>query len=67
MEKWSAYLHIATAVCTLAAAIAALTPTPTDDGVVALVRKVVDLLAFNWGHARNVAPARHDDDDDEVL
>ena len=66
MERIAAYVHILTAVCTLAAAIAALTPTPKDDGVVALVRKVVDFLAFNWGHATNHKPALPPSDDAEV-
>lgn len=35
------------------AAIAALTPTPKDDGVLAVLRKIVDLLALNFGGARN--------------
>jgi len=46
-------LLIASMVCTLAGAVAALTPTPTDDGVVKKVRKVVDFLALNFGNARN--------------
>lgn len=66
MEKIAVYVHILTAVCTLASAIAALTPTPKDDGVVAIVRKVVDFLAFNWGHAANHKPAPKPSDDAEV-
>ncbi|EEE42845.1 hypothetical protein [Roseibium alexandrii] len=41
-----------TAVIAAASAIAALTPTPKDDAVVAKVRKVVDVLALNVGNAK---------------
>lgn len=48
-EIWA----IVSGVVTLAAAVAALTPTPKDDGIVAGVRKIVDLLAMNFGNAKN--------------
>ena len=46
------YVAVTTTV-TAAAAIAALTKSPKDDAVVAILRKVVDAIAFNWGNARN--------------
>lgn len=36
-----------------AAVIAALTPTKKDDVILGKVRRVVDLLAFNFGNAKN--------------
>lgn len=33
--------------------LAALTPTPTDNAVLAILRKLLDFAAMNWGHARN--------------
>jgi len=45
--------NIATAVVAAAAAITALTPSPKDDGVVAKARAFLDLLAFNFGFAKN--------------
>ncbi len=33
--------------------IATFTPTPVDDGILAALRKVLNLLAFNWGEAEN--------------
>jgi len=36
-----------------AAAIAALTPTPKDDAILARIRKIVDMLALNVGNAKN--------------
>jgi hypothetical protein len=35
------------------AAIAAITPTPVDNAILMPLRKLVDLLAFNFGHAKN--------------
>ena len=46
-------LHALTAIVAAAAAVTALTPSPKDDGVVAKVRAVLDLLAFNFGNAKN--------------
>ena len=36
-----------------AAIIAALTPTKKDDVILGKVRRVIDLLAFNFGNAKN--------------
>jgi len=60
------YLHLATAIVTLASAIAAITPTPKDDGIVLVVRKLVDFLAFNWGHAENAKSASKRPDPQEL-
>ena len=49
----SDYVTIALAVIGAAAAIAAVTPTPVDDGIVRLLRKVLDIIAMNVGKARN--------------
>jgi hypothetical protein len=58
MENWSIadWLHVASAVVTLASVLAALTPTPQDDSFVAQARWVLDLLACNWGYAKNAPP-----------
>jgi hypothetical protein len=42
-----------TAVVTAASAIAALTPTPKDDGFASKAYKVVDWLALNVGKAKD--------------
>jgi hypothetical protein len=47
------FLNVATAIVAAAAALTALTPSPKDDSVVAWVRKVLDILAFNIGYAKN--------------
>lgn len=41
-----------TAVVTACSAIAALTPTPMDDGWVRKLYKIVDFLALNIGRAK---------------
>lgn len=43
---------VITSVVTLASIIAALTPTPKDDVIVAKIRRIVGLLALNIGHAK---------------
>lgn len=37
----------------VAGAVTAATPTPKDDGILRKLRKVLDVIAFNFGHARN--------------
>jgi len=46
--------NVVTTVISVAAAIAALFPRATAaTGVIAQVRRFVDLIAMNWGNARN--------------
>lgn len=52
LENWANVAFAVTAIVTAAAAIAALTPTPKDDAAVAWVRKIIDVLALNIGHAK---------------
>ena len=47
------YLQVAASVVAAASVIAALTPTPKDDGVLLIIRKALDFLAFNFGSAKN--------------
>tara|TARA_B100001059_G_C17688395_1_gene503594 strand:+ start:686 stop:874 length:189 start_codon:yes stop_codon:yes gene_type:complete len=42
-----------TAIVAAASAVAALTPTPTDDSLVAKAYKIVDWLALNIGKAKD--------------
>lgn len=42
-----------TAIVAAASAIAALTPTPTDDSLAAKAYKIVDWLALNVGKAKD--------------
>jgi len=51
-ENWEAILGILTAAVALASAVAAITPTPKDDGVVKKLYKILDMLALNVGKAK---------------
>lgn len=51
-ENWEAILGILTAAVALASAVAAITPTPKDDGIVKKLYKLLDLLALNVGKAK---------------
>jgi hypothetical protein len=46
-------LAIATAIVAAASAIAALTPTPTDDGWAKKAYRLVDWIALNVGKAKD--------------
>lgn len=46
-------IHAATAVVTACSAIAALTPTPKDDGWFSKAYKIIDWLALNVGKAKD--------------
>lgn len=48
-----AYFQVVVGVVGVASMVAAITPTPKDDNAIAAVRKVLDLLAFNFGNAKN--------------
>ena len=52
-ETITQVFNVVTAAVALAAAVAAFTPTPKDDGVVAKLRGLIDLLAMNFLNARN--------------
>lgn len=58
MEKFtqdffSTYLPILLALWPVLAFIATLTPTETDNIVLAKLKKLLDLIAFNFGNAKN--------------
>ncbi len=52
VDNHETLLSVATGLIALASALAALTPSPTDDGIVAALRRLLDLVALNVGHAR---------------
>ena len=51
-ENWEQIVVILTSAVALASAVAALTPTPKDDGIVKKLYKLIDLLAINVGKAK---------------
>lgn len=46
------YWNIFTTIVTLASMIAAVTPTKKDDKVIAKIKSVINLAAFNVGNAK---------------
>ena len=52
-ENWEQIGIILTSVVAIASAVAAMTPTPKDDGIVKKLYKIVDLLALNVGKAKD--------------
>ena len=46
-------LTLATAVISIASAVAAVTPTPKDDVIIGKMYKFIDLLALNIGKAKD--------------
>ena len=53
-ENWANISTVVLAVIGLAATIAALTPTPKDDGIVLVLRKIVDVIGMNVGNAESI-------------
>lgn len=53
LENRNELIGIATAVVAAASAIAALTPTPSDDTFVGKAYRIVDWLALNIGRAKD--------------
>ena len=53
MEGWPAWLSAVTAVVTAATAITALTPTKSDDKFIAVLLRVLNVLAGNVGRNKN--------------
>ena len=52
-ENWEGIVAVLTGLIATASAVAALTPTPKDDGIVKKLYKLVDLLAINFGKAKD--------------
>jgi len=52
-QNASVLIDIVAKIIAAAAAVAALTSSPKDDGILSSIRKVIDMLALNWGNAKN--------------
>ena len=53
MEQIIEYIDIATRLIAIAAAISVVTPNKTDNIYVAKAKAVLDIIALNFGHAKN--------------
>jgi hypothetical protein len=51
-DGFPAWLNAILAVISAASAITALTPTPKDDEVLGTIRRWLEVLALNVGHAK---------------
>ena len=56
------WLQIVAIVIAAASSVAAITPTPKDDGVLAILRKILDLFALNVGRAKNASADKNTND-----
>lgn len=52
VEHIDQLIAIFTGIVTVCSMIAALTPSPKDDGIIAKLRKLVDFLALNVANAK---------------
>ena len=52
-ENGAALMHIAAMIIAVASAISALPPSGRDDALVGRLKKLIDMLALNFGHAKN--------------
>jgi|TARA_R100000479_G_scaffold155651_1_gene91895 hypothetical protein len=51
-SNWEGIVLVLTSAVALASAVAALTPTPKDDGIVKKLYALIDTLALNVGKAK---------------
>ena len=52
-SNWEGIILVLTSAVALASAVAALTPTPKDDGIVKKLYALIDTLAINVGKAKD--------------
>lgn len=58
-DKIPDWLEVLTALIALASAVSVVTPTPKDNAVLIVLRKVLDVFALNVGAAKNAAAERN--------
>lgn len=47
------YWVVVPSLMSFASVVAAATPTPKDDGIVLVLRRIIDFIGFNFGYAKN--------------
>jgi len=52
IDKAPQYFELATSIIGVASIIAAITPTPADDGVLLVIKRIISIFALNVGHAK---------------
>jgi hypothetical protein len=53
VAHWDEIALVVTSLVSIAGVVTAITPTPKDDAVLLIIRKVLDVLALNVAHAKN--------------
>lgn len=51
-DSWTAWIQAVLSIVGAASAVAAATPTPSDDKIVGKIYTIVNLLALNVGYAK---------------
>lgn len=57
-DSWLAWIQAALSIVGAASAVAAATPTPSDDRIVGKIYAIVNLLALNVGYAKSAVKAK---------
>lgn len=52
IDKAPQYIELATSIIGVASIIAAMTPTPADDGILLVIKRIIGIFALNIGHAK---------------
>ena len=50
IDKAPQYFELAASVIGVASIITAMTPTPADDGVLLVIKRILNIFALNIGH-----------------
>lgn len=53
VNNWETIIAVIGGICTIASAITAVTPTPTDDKIYAKIYKVIETLGLVVGKAKD--------------
>jgi hypothetical protein len=53
IAHWDEIALVITSLVSIAGVITALTPTPKDDAILLIVRRILDVLALNVANAKN--------------
>lgn len=54
MDALTQYVELGFQIIGVAALIATITPTPVDDGILMTLKRILDIVALNIGHAKNL-------------
>lgn len=55
IQTASEYVVVASFVISIASGLSALTPTPKDDGIVMILKKILAIFSLNIGNAKSLS------------